>query len=116
MTALAEDVEEIKGEQVVQNDRIGELERRPAVDKSLTRRVENLEAAAEGNLYRVETDDETAYEKAVQPDVLPWGTLDKVGGKTLVMNQLVKNPNFDGKTVGQSRVVRLSPSLKTRQH
>lgn len=58
--------------------------------------MENLEAAAQGNLYRIETDDAEAYTKAIASDVMPWATMDKLGAKTLVWNQLAKNPTFDG--------------------
>lgn len=65
-------------------------------DKSLTRRVENLEAAASGQLYRVETDSDDAYSKDIPSDALPWATLDNVGGKTLVWNQLAINGGSSG--------------------
>lgn len=59
--------------------------------KSQRSRIENLEAAAEGYLYREDVDDETAYQKTVPEGVMPWASLDKVGGKTLVWNQLWRN-------------------------
>lgn len=57
--------------------------------KHEARRISNLEAAAEGNLYRAETDDDPAYQKAVPADAMSLAMLDRFGGKTLVWNQLL---------------------------
>lgn len=43
-------------------------------------RIDNLEAAAQGYLYRVETDSADAYVKTVPADALPWAVLDSFGG------------------------------------
>lgn len=82
-------VDSIEGEQIVQNNRLDELESHPAIDPSVERRLENLEAAAQGYLYREDVNADESYEKRVENDVLPWATLDKIGGKTIVMNQLI---------------------------
>ena len=66
-----------------------ELTRQKQINKSQDLEIEKLKAAAEGNLYLFKTDSEEAYEKAVLADVMPYATLDKVGGKTLVWNQLL---------------------------
>lgn len=54
-----------------------------------TANVENLKAAAEDNLYKVQVDDTTAYSKDVPAGSLPFASLEMVGGKTLVWNQMV---------------------------
>lgn len=63
---------------------------------SLLYRVKNLEAAAEGYLYREETDSETAYQKTVPPGTMPWCSLDVIGGKSLIWNQLITSINNIG--------------------
>lgn len=73
----------------MQNNRLETLEKTPAVDPELELRVEKLEAAAEGNLYIFKENADEAYEKTVPADSMKWATLDKIGGKTIVMNQLV---------------------------
>ena len=55
------------------------------------KRISNLEAAAQGILYREDVDTTEAYAKAVPAGAMPWASLDKVGGKTVVWNQLQKN-------------------------
>lgn len=55
------------------------------------RRLANLEAAAMGVLHREVTDTDEAYEKTLPSGINPYGMLDKVGGKTIVWNQLLKD-------------------------
>lgn len=55
---------------------------------SLDRRVTNLEYASRGVLYREETNTTAAYSKALDADVMPWGQLNSIGGKSVVWNQL----------------------------
>lgn len=57
---------------------------------ALERRVTNLEYASKGVLYREETDGATAYTKSVPSGALPYGTLDYLGGRSVVVNQIVK--------------------------
>lgn len=52
------------------------------------RRLTNLEAAAQGCLYRVETDETPAWEKSIPLDALPWAMLDRVEGRTMIWNQM----------------------------
>lgn len=56
---------------------------------ALERRVTNLEYASKGVLFREETDGATAYTKSVPSGALPYGTLDSLGGKSVVLNQLI---------------------------
>lgn len=86
---VKQDVTQVKDDYLALDGRVTALENTPPVDPELELRVEKLEAAAEGNLYLFREDDSEAYEKAVPADALKWATLDKLGGKTLVMNQVV---------------------------
>ena len=65
-----------------------EISRLKQVDRSQDLEIEKLKAAAEGNLYLFKSDSEEAYEKTVPADVMSYATVDKIGGKTLVWNQL----------------------------
>lgn len=65
--------------------RVGVLETNAV---SLDRRVTNLEYASRGVLYREETNTTAAYSKALDADVMPWGQLTTIGGKSVVWNQL----------------------------
>lgn len=52
--------------------------------------IDNLKAAADGQLYRVYTDTQAGYRKTVPQEALPWCTLDGFGGKTVIQDgQLV---------------------------
>lgn len=53
-------------------------------------RIDNLEAAASGKLYREQVLSAESYSDSAYPDTVPYATLDKVGGKTLVWNQLIE--------------------------
>lgn len=68
-----------------------EISRLDKVNRSQDLEIEKLRAAAEGNLFMFHTDSDEAYEKAVPADVMPYATVDKIGGKTLVWNQLAVN-------------------------
>ncbi len=65
-----------------------ELTRQKQINKSQDLEIEKLRAAAEGNLYLFKADSEEAYEKAVPADVMSYAAFDKIGGKTLVWNQI----------------------------
>lgn len=70
-------------------------------DIEIERRITNLEYALDDYLYRPEIDDTPAYIKTVPDGVLPKATLDSYGGKSLVWNQLINNPEFsDGTSWG----------------
>ena len=79
-----------KAEQTAARERMGQ----EAINRERERRLINLEYAARGYLYREETDTSLAYEKAVPDDVTPWITLDQIGGRTLVWNQMVNASLF----------------------
>lgn len=51
-------------------------------------RLANLEAAARGYLYREETDDTPSEVKQVPADAMPYASVNSIGAKTLVWNQL----------------------------
>ncbi|MGN0793617.1 MAG: collagen-like protein [Aristaeellaceae bacterium] len=77
-------------EQAAARERMGQ----ETINRERERRLINLEYAARGYLYREETDAELAYEKAVPSDVTPWITLDQIGGRTLVWDQMVNASLF----------------------
>lgn len=64
-----------------------ELAEQSDINRAQSRALENLQAAAGGNLYRVEEDAVPAYRKEVPADALPAASLDSFGGRTLVRNQ-----------------------------
>lgn len=53
------------------------------------RRITNLEYASKGVLYREESLDGESYSRDIPSDAMPYGTFDSIGGKTIVMNQMV---------------------------
>lgn len=52
--------------------------------------IENLKAKAEGKLYRTETVEAEAYALDVPSSVAPYAEVQKVGGKSVVWNQLIR--------------------------
>lgn len=73
--------------------------------KKYERSIANLEAAAEGKLYREDVDSTEAYRKDIANDVLPFASLDMIGGKSVVWNQIAKYPtngNYSNKGLNYS--------------
>lgn len=56
--------------------------------------IDNLKAKAEGKLYRTETIEAEAYVLDVPSSVAPYAELQKIGGKSVVWNQLVTHEAF----------------------
>ena len=56
-----------------------------------SKRIGNIEKLLQGNLYDYDTDDDAAYIKSVPSGAMPYAGLEKVGGKTVVWNQLQAN-------------------------
>ena len=54
-----------------------------------SKRIGNIEKLLQGNLYDYQTDTDSAYTKTVPSGAMPYAGLEKVGGKTVVWNQLV---------------------------
>ena len=52
------------------------------------KRISNIEKLLEGNLYDYQTDTDSKYTKSVPQGAMPWASLNSVGGKTVVWNQL----------------------------
>ena len=52
------------------------------------KRISNIEKLLQGNLYDYQTDSNSAYTKSVPAGAMPWASLDSVGGRTVVWNQL----------------------------
>lgn len=55
------------------------------------KRISNIEKLLQGNLYDYQTDSDSKYVKSVPAGAMPYASLDSIGGKTLVWNQLQKN-------------------------
>ena len=66
------------------------------------RNITNIQALLNGTLYREETDSTAAYSKAVPTGAMPYASMDMIGGKTVVWNQLVTNGNFADSTAWYS--------------
>lgn len=64
-----------------------------------SKRISNIEKLLQGNLYDYDTDDDTAYTKTVPAGALPYAGIEKLGGKTLVWNQLFKRDTDNTRTV-----------------
>ena len=56
------------------------------------KRISNIEKLLQGNLYDYQTDSTSAYTKTVPQGAMPYASLDSVGGRTVVFNQLVGTP------------------------
>ena len=52
------------------------------------KRVTNIEKLLEGNLYDYQTDTDSKYVKSVPSGAMPYASLEQIGGKTVVWNQL----------------------------
>lgn len=55
--------------------------------------IANIKALLQGHLYDYQTDSTSAYTKSVPSGAMPYAGLEKVGGKTIVWNQLVTFPS-----------------------
>lgn len=51
--------------------------------------LENLIVAGDGKIYTKSVDSSEAYTKAVPANALPYAALDSIGGKSVVLNQLI---------------------------
>ena len=81
--ATPADYEEVK-DQVINNTK---------VNAQQNRRLTNIEYALDGKAYRTEELADEAYTKDIPSDAMPFGTLDYIGGKSIVFNQLIQTPN-----------------------
>ena len=81
----------IDSETTTRESEVAELERVNAIQKY---EIENLKAKAEGKIYRTEIVDTEAYSLDVLSGVSPYAEVQKIGGKSIVWNQKVKNGNF----------------------
>ena len=55
--------------------------------------VSNIQELLKGNLYAEDVDSSTAYAKIVPAGALPWASLEQMGGRTIVWNQLNVDDN-----------------------
>ena len=76
----------IDSETTTRESEVAELERVNAIQKY---EIENLKAKAEGQIYRTEVVDTEAYSLDVPSSVSPYAEVQKIGGKSVVWNQLV---------------------------
>lgn len=75
----------IDSEVTTRESEVAELERVNAIQKY---EIENLKAKAEGQIYREEIIDGEAYTLDVPSSVSPYAEVQKIGGKSVVWNQL----------------------------
>ena len=61
-----------------------------------TKDISNVKKLLEGQLYDYQTDTDEKYVKSVPTGAMPYASLDKLGGKTVVWNQLNNNNKFTG--------------------
>ena len=57
------------------------------------KRISNIEKLLQGNLYDYQADTDSKYVKSVPSGAMPYASLDSVGGKTVVWNQINANNN-----------------------
>ena len=57
----------------------------------LSKQYDQLKKYINGNYYDYDTDNDSKYVKTVPNGAMPYASLDSIGGKTLLWNQLVKN-------------------------
>jgi len=62
------------------------------------KRISNIEKLLQGNLYDYQTDTDSAYTKTVPAGAMPYAGIEKIGGKTLVWNQILQNGDFTSTT------------------
>lgn len=85
------------------SDHILQIDRNKGTSSKNAKEIANIKKLLGGNLYDYETDDDVAYTKTVPAGALPYAALTKLGGRTIVMNQLVQNGNFADGTTGWTR-------------
>lgn len=79
------DYEEIAS--VVEEKYVAELNDVKKTNASQDREIANIKVAI-GKLYTEEISEDTAYSKDIPTDVLPYGTFDYLGGRSVVKNQI----------------------------
>ena len=62
--------------------------------ETLSRQYDQLKKYVNGNYYDYQTDTDSKYTKTVPAGALPYGALEKVGGKTIVWNQMMYDPTM----------------------
>ena len=60
----------------------------------LSKQYEQLKKYVNGNYYDYDTDTDAKYVKNVPANVMPYASLNALGGKTVVWNQIVQNGDF----------------------
>lgn len=74
--------------------------------------IDNLKAKAEGKLYRTETVEAEAYTVDVPSSVAPYAEVQKIGGKTVVWNQMLNAFSNDA-TVINSFTIEIKGNIST---
>ena len=70
--------------------------------------IANIKKLLEGQLYDYSTDSTSAYTKSVPAGAMPYASLDKLGGKTVVWNQLA---SLDGLSAITNNGVTFTPNV-----
>ena len=61
------------------------------------KRISNIGKLLQGNLYDYQTDSTSAYIKSIPAGAMPYAGLEKVGGKTIVWNQVVNPADIENR-------------------
>ena len=73
------------------SEHLAQIDRNTGGISKNSKRIGNIEKLLQGNLYDYQTDETVAYEKTVPAGALPYAGVEKIGGKTVVMNQFVNS-------------------------
>ena len=65
--------------------------------------IANIKSLLNGVIYQEQTDSAEAYSKTVPAGAQPWASVESVGGKTVVWNQLVQDGDFPDDTIWRTR-------------
>ena len=80
-------------------DHLAQIDQNTGGVSANSKRITNIEKLLQGNLYDYDTDDDTAYTKTVPAGAMPYASLEQIGGKTLVWNQLVDSGTTEVSTI-----------------
>ena len=70
-------------------DHLAQIDQNTGGVSANSKRISNIEKLLQGNLYDYQTDSTSAYTKSVPAGAMPYAGLEQIGGKTVVMNQLL---------------------------
>lgn len=96
-TDIPEEVSTLKSDLIVAQTELNAQKRQ---NQAQQYELENLKAAANGQLYREYADSEAAYSKTIPSGAMPYASLDRLGGCTIRYMQAVNGAS--GKTGGMA--------------